>query len=288
MGKTIIRASAINVTTHPHSPQGYIDLFKVAHENKSYHQTSDHIFRIDLLTNAENNKYLSGMLMRFVNIEDYQWYNETQRRAASDDERAKISIPAELKPNIRYFSFYFDPKAHTLIVQRSHRGDAITPGKAASIFGSILNSDRTRATPEVRVQPVCNPGKLAELLNVPDARKLEVTINKPNSDITDEINPLEQELGIQNAASAEYALSAESGKYLKFSQRTRALIKAATRHGKASIVSDSAPNAPISTEDLPYVEQDRYSSKNTDFQTAFRALATKMVSRVVELTKKDE
>jgi Domain of unknown function (DUF4747) len=130
-----------------------------------------------------------GQFYRFVQINhDDPWFDISKHKPAEAEDLAKVSIPANLRPNLQQTPYFFDIHKHRLYFIARSGADSLSAVAVKKLLESLVafhtvverfgRVDLTIATERDDVQ---------KLLEWPVLRRLKITLERPNpTDYEDE------------------------------------------------------------------------------------------------------
>lgn len=130
-----------------------------------------------------------GQFYRFVQInQDDPWFDISRHKPAEADDLAKVSIPANLRPNLQQIPYFFDVHKHRLYFVARSGTDSLSASAVKKLLESLVGVpsiverfrtvDLTIATEREDVQ---------KLLDWPVLRRLKIYLERPNpTDYEDE------------------------------------------------------------------------------------------------------
>jgi hypothetical protein len=275
-----IDIAGLNVVTHPHSVEIYINLLKEAFSlKKVVHVRSVHKAMIGELRYINKDYPMSGLvgrIYRFIHFDPNEpWFNVEKHEAATPDEMAELKIPTNMKPGMSIFDFVFYPKNHKLYYITNDKTSKLAPHSMKSIFDNIFSDKRLIerfGTVEVTVLP--DQEQLDTILKIPYMSSLIIEVTRPNPDDfgVEEQRVLER-LNNQGARKIKEILTATSQDTLNPDEQTRTLARVASQNGSVSVTGLDAggKRLEMSTQQHPWKESVTY---NPELQLANEALLT--------------
>jgi hypothetical protein len=269
----------LNITTHPHSPQGYVDLFRRAKRSKVVVRARGerHAIISQFAPYGSEAAEYFGTMSTFVDFDPKApWLNVTSGKQAEPDEVAEVSLPDNLKPSLIQAFIALDPTSHRLVVESTLGTSSII----AAITG-ILNEERVRGTLEqVHVAVEQSREAVAAILGRPDLKRLEVYVFRPNpDDLGDEWDrDVQERLGNLNAASISEVVE---GSNIVPDSQLRAYADAAASHGR--VIARHGERGAItksSTENHPVVVSHKYDQNVSTPDVGFIQLVRKAIDAV--------
>ncbi len=255
----------LNITTQPHSPQMYCDLFNAAFQNgkrgldsKYYGEKRGIIGKLLPLDDIQN--ALIGALYIFSTIDkDKPWLNLEKLDEAEGYEKNEIKIPECLRPNLTTCHFIFDTASHKLYFEmKNKKQESFGPKNIKNLFSNILNNDvlfQNYGQVDVTLVPESNV--LDVLLANPIIKKLEIKITPPNpDDLADSEREIMDRLNNMNAKAEEINYTAANENGLTISADTKIIARIASTNGLVSVraINKNGQTMTDSTREHPCME----------------------------------
>ncbi|MFB2863049.1 DUF4747 family protein [Aeromonas sp. MdU4] len=239
MARKKIEFGAINITTHPHSPENYLKLFRAARRLESNARLrGDQFGRIGLIHKLDNNQGdkgpIAGEILKFTDIDiEGEWFNVKSKSVATEDDMADIYIPENLKPNLSRFSFIFFPEDHILIYEGFYDGKVLSPTLAETFFEKILNHESmTKKFGPVFVTHIPDANIIDDMLALGNITSLTLTTKRPNpDDLKTTERKVHDRLKRWNAAQEDRTLKAIDGGELHLDDELKLEAKVAAKNG---------------------------------------------------------
>lgn len=255
----------LNITTQPHSPEKYINLFYAAFQNgkngvdeKYYGEKRGIIGKLITLNNIPN--ALIGALYIFTTIDKNKpWLNREKLNEAEDFEKNEIQIPDYLRPNLNICHFIFDAINHKLYFEtRNKKDETFGPKNIEKLFNNILNNNMLfQEYGQVDVTLVPKSNVVDNLLDNPIIKKLEIRITPPNpDDLADAEREVMERLNKLNAKTEEINYTAANENGLSIDDNTKMIARIASTNGIVSIraINKEGQLTRDSTRDYPCME----------------------------------
>ena len=253
--------SALNIVTQPHSPDGYVALFRALYVLRravavrgSQHLMIGELERVDRDDPLQG---FTGRIYRFDQIDPgAPWFNVESKEEASEEELAEIRIPEALKPNLVKFNFVFYPQGHQFYFESMATGSTLSEGSMRKFFVTIcaVPSIMEQFGP-VDITVVPEHEQLARILSLPSLSKLVIDLRRPNADdqADDERVVLERLQRMKTRRLVE-TLTAERGETIEPDEQVRVLARVAAKNGSVSGTGYRADGGRVeeSTEDRPW------------------------------------
>lgn len=256
---------ALNITTQPHSPQKYINLFNAAFQNgkkgidgKYYGEKRGIIGK--LITPVDLPNALIGSLHIFTTIDkDKPWLNREKLNEAEECEKDEIRIPDYLYPNLTTCHFIFDANSHKLYFEtKNKKNENFGPKPIENLFSNIFNNDSLfQEYGQVDVTLIPQSNALDNLLSNPVIKKLEIKITPPNpDDLAEAEREIMERLNTLNAKEAEINYTASNENGIKIDAQTKTIAEIASTNGIVSVkaINDKGLLIKDSTKAHPCVQ----------------------------------
>ncbi|MCB4809701.1 DUF4747 family protein [Methylovorus menthalis] len=231
--------SGINIVTHPHSPERYVDLFKSLYSLKLSRsiRTTQRIMLGELsrIDDSDLTEGIFGRIYKFDQIDpNMPWFNVETNEVATDEELAAISIPESLKPNFTTFDFVFYPKTHKFFFTSSHKGKHLSAGVVKRLFEYLIEHPAIRENfGKVEITIIPDQTQLENIFNIYNLRKLEIDVVLPNPDDNEEDErEIFSRLERQNARRIKQVIVAEPRESIEPDEETKKLARVAASNGK--------------------------------------------------------
>ncbi|QSR73464.1 DUF4747 family protein [Aeromonas jandaei] len=274
-----IEFGAINITTHPHSPEMYLKLFRAARRlESSARLRGDQFGRIGLIKKLDDSQKepgpIEGEILKFTDIDiEGEWFNVKSKSVATEDDMADIYIPENLKPNLSRFSFIFFPVEHILIYEGYYDGKTLPPTLAETFFEKILNHPELKDKfGPVFVTHIPEANIIDKMLSLKGITNLTLITKRPNPDdlITTE-RKVHDRLKKWNASQEERTLKSIDGDELHLDSELKLEAKVAAKNGIVELkhYNYEGVKKTLSTKDHPMRRTEYY---NPDSVLSFEIL----------------
>lgn len=277
--KIKISSSVLNLRTHPHSPERYVqlivDIFK---EKVAIKLHGDRFGMLSLVHRTSNEDgFVSGVITTFVKVEfDGRWFDASEMQDATEDQVARVRIPENLYPNAASFYFEFDTKKHRIYVQSYSDGKVFSARQAQILFSSLVESPRIfEKYGQIHVTIVQSRAGLDSLFALPVIKEIKITIFKPNPDIfaDDFEEKIEAHLADANSQRVTIGYQADPGQSVNPTDEIRAIGEVALENGEVEVRGRDEKGAVTkSTEQMPKELHDKFDPEEMTEQSAFRKL----------------
>jgi len=203
----------INIVSHPHTIDLYIDAFKALHQHRAQAQYHGHRYiEIGNCYDLEDIRIPNGLAGRFfvfsrVNFDD-PWLNMLRNKEATDAELEQIKIPPHLVPEFRQFRFIFDVRKHRLYYEKySSGGHHISPQAVRQSLERLLHVPALAGMfDEIHAHTVADKEAVDRILGLTKLRRLFMRLYRPNPDDAEFEAEILQELDEQGVSVVERTL----------------------------------------------------------------------------------
>ena len=281
-----LEVGALNVKTHPHSPETYIRLFRDAYRAGIVANIrGDDLGMIGTLSEKkqDDRQILTGYLYKFMNIDPEEpWLNLKTRKPIATDEGEPIpQVPDHLKPNLRDVRYLFDSKHHRFFFESSR----LTPGNARRLLAGIF-ADRqiVKTYGPVDVELETSQEVLTRILAIPTLTRLEIMVSRANQDdISGQTERVMERLERQGVRRLEENLTSAKGESIRPDDETKGLMMAATSNGRITAIGYDQQEQKMveSTEKHPVAEQVFYNPGIEDPIRVFMEAASKLMRKIL-------
>ena len=213
-----IKIRQINIAMHkPHSPQGYVELFKKAFHMRYIHERGRAdgymLGAIYGAREALEKDELHGELYRFTNIDrDAPWFNSDTGKPAEDSETESIAIPGHLHPNLDRIPFVFKPKSHQLWYVSKDRKASMGPTIAEVFLQELFSATCMKhALPTVEVTVVPDIAAVSEVLRIHHISRLTMVFKRPNDDAEEIERRIMEKMQRRNVTRLEEVMTSADG-----------------------------------------------------------------------------
>lgn len=257
---------AINIVTHPHSVNGYSQLWHAATDAgravKVWGDSWGMIGTAFDVISGNPDKGITGEIYRFTNIdENAEWLDLQRKKPVSDDEIDDlINIPEHLRPNLRRIRYFFSPEKHTLIFASSYEGNNLSPDLAARLLEELIgHPSLTKLAPNLTITVEQSREKIDYILQKLQIEKILISIEVPNGDDEgEEEESVESVLLEQNARKQRVSLEAQKHKQLNLNTRNTKLAHLAASNGfvEATGFNLNGDKETVKTKDHPFKKKE--------------------------------
>jgi hypothetical protein len=256
-----IQISALNVAMHnPHSTEKYVALLKDANRDKKLVRFSGFnaamIGSLSVPKDLQKNKFLTGEIFRFVNIDhELPWFNTLTSEEATDGDMEKVKIPEHLLPNFQRIEFVFNPFKHQLWIITQDRKESMGITRVAKFFQDVFDQlVNERRYPVIEVTPIPDQDKLETILANKSIEKIKIDLRRPNPDDDEDIQiKWQKKLEKLNAKQIRVEINSVEGEWLVPDEDTKEMARIAANNGNVSVYARDEHGLPYqeSTQEKP-------------------------------------
>lgn len=180
---------AVNITMHPHSPQKYVELFRLARKNASnVNLRGDSFATLSYFYPYKSGQEISepfeGEILKYTDIDvNGDWFDIVKKDIASDEEKERISIPENLKPNVARFSFVFLPASHLLVYEMQDKSRHLSPRQIEYFLNGIFSHEKIITKfGRINVTILTEPESVERMLSLKGITCINMITRRPNPD----------------------------------------------------------------------------------------------------------
>ncbi|USD33956.1 MULTISPECIES: DUF4747 family protein [Vibrio] len=284
--------SALNIVSHPHSPENYINMFfdlkKTDLAIKLRGDTYATVVHINRQDKSIKDGPILGEIVKYTHIDkDADWYDITSQEVATEKDLLKIkSLPDHLKPNMSRFSFIFYPDCHLMIFESLYEGQGFSPNYAQKLFDSIFNSPKfTDKYGDVNVTVVPETDAIDNVLSLSGIKYLRMVTSMPNPDTLKKAEEkVKKRLSKINAISEERILKSTREQELLLDEITKLEAKVAAKNGEVNLkrYNESGKKEEFNTKEHALVEDNFYDPAVSSTYDELIRIAENIKKRVLE------
>ena len=230
--------SALNIVTHPHSPETYLELLRAIYRLRQRVRVrgNQHLMIGSLASVARDKPLegLTGILFRFDQIDsDVALGNLDRGEEASEEERLQIRIPEGLVPNFQQFNFVFYPKTHQLHFESKNTGGSLAESLLKKFFDSACAVEEIiQEFGMVEVTVVPEHEQIERILSLPSLSQLVIDLRRPNpDDLSSEEDRVLGRMQKMRTQRLVETLTSEKGQTLAPDDQVTMLARIAAKNG---------------------------------------------------------
>ncbi|ELV8717711.1 DUF4747 family protein [Vibrio vulnificus] len=265
--------SALNIVTHPHSPENYINLFieaqKLEVPVRVRGEQYGSIIHVSKQNKDEVVSPILGEIVKYTNIDKHSdWYDLVSKDVASEEDQKKIKqLPDNLKPNMARFSFIFYPDTHLMVFETFCDSNNLSINFAHRIVNDTLNNPALiQKFGLVNVTVIPQTDKIDDLLNLKGLNAIRMVTNRPNPDELSHVEgQVKLRLASMNAISEERILKASRDEELLLDTAIKLEAKVAAKNGEVELkrYNQEGRKEEYNTKEHPFTEISYYNPKTS-------------------------
>lgn len=283
--KRRFEVGGLNIRVHTdHSPQEYKKFWFSLYENRATSLYGSAAFMIGEARSEDDNDPsapITGYVYKFLNINtDDPWFDINRNKPASDEDVSKVSIPDNLKPNLKFIPYVFLPSTHKLYFVSKASGDSMAPRTAYRLLSKLaLREAIVEEFGEVDITILTDQKKVEDFWDWQVIKSLEIFIQRPNAlEHEDEADVLERLDQLSAGSVRSEWRKASDAQTLEPDERLKKVSAVAADNGEVRITGNNADGIPdhASSKDFPMHERGTYSP---NLQSPMQALLSFVVDR---------
>lgn len=275
-----VSAAVMNIRIHPHSADLYVKLFRKVYSLRAPAQVHGDRFGLISTANFSKEGIVSGVITTFTRFDtDGTWFDVDSLEEASNEKLAEVSIPSGLFPNSATYFFHFDAQSHKMYVETYSRGKTMTPPSILRLLRGLFGQEpivEEFGQPSISI--VQTRAGLEAMFSIDRIKKIEITLEKPNSDVfaDDFEEEIEKHLAETNTQKMTVTYDAVPGESIVATKEIRRIGEVALENGDITVIGrDKGVAVKKSTEEFPKLLQGKYDPDSISEQQAFNRLIPK-------------
>lgn len=283
--KRRFEVGGLNIRVHTdHTPQEYKRFWFSLYENRATSIYGSTVFMIGEARSENDGDPLApitGYVYKFLNINtDDPWFDISRNKPATDEDVSKVSIPGNLKPNLKFIPYVFLPSTHKLYFVSKASGDSMAPQTAYRFLSKlVLRKAIIEEFGEVDITTLTDQKKVEDFWKWRVIKSLEIFIQRPNAlEHEDEADVLERLDQLKAGSVRSEWKKASDATTLEPDERLKKISAVAADNGEVRIAGNNAEGIPdhASSKDFPMHEPGAYSP---NLQSPMQALLNLVISR---------
>lgn len=286
--KRTIQAGVLNIKTHPHSPEGYINLFQKAYELEILGKIRGSDWGVIGTINENKSDYgyhvLYGTIYKFLNIDPKSTWLDLKTRIPLNTDKEDVApvIPDHLKPNLKEIRYVFYPQKHRLCFDTEN----ISPRSIKSLMESIFSRQvLIDDFGMVNIEIESTYDVFRKIISIPQITSLEIMMTRPNADeLAEEEQRVLDRIINQNIRRHEQISSTTDKEGIRPDEDTKALMKIALSNGRiiAKGYESESKKVVYSTEEHPVTETLRYDTTIASPMHALMELGDRIIQSIMD------
>lgn len=282
-----IKVAALNIKTHPHSPEKYIELFHDSFNTKAVGKIRGADWGIIGSLHHEKGlkqkSILHGVIYRFLNIDPTApWLDlKSISPIEENDPKAIPIIPDHLKPNLKMIPYIFYPNMHRFFFTCK----SISPGGMMVLIADLFKNDSVlKKYGQVDISVESMHEAIERILGISRLTQLYIAFSRPNDDDLGSIGKrIIERIDRQRIRKMEQTLTSSDKDGIAADDETKAFMNIARSNGKVWAKGyEDQQKVEISTVNHPFIGMKSY---DPNIETEYNALLT-ISDQMLEKIKK--
>ncbi|MEP9038694.1 DUF4747 family protein [Enterobacter hormaechei] len=287
---------AVNITMHPHSPEKYVELFRMARKNASnVNLRGDSFATLSYFYPYKKGQVISepfeGEILKYTDIDvNGDWFDIVKKDIASDEEKERINIPDNLKPNVARFSFVFLPASHLLVYEMQDKSRYLTSRQIESFLNGIFSHERViEKFGKVNVTILTEPDSVERMLSLKGITCINMVTRRPNpDDLASAESVMQKRFKRIGVIEEDKTYKSERGQEIKPDGELKQDALIASRNGAVSIrrINEAGLVEVHASSDLPLQRVEPYDSDVTSVSELLLLRAKSLADEFKRLLRK--
>ncbi|CAI2066979.1 Uncharacterised protein [Serratia ficaria] len=234
---------AVNITIHPHTPDKYIELFKMARKIAgNVHLRGDSYATLSYFSpykrGQTSKEPFEGEILKFIDIDtNGDWFNITKKDIATDEEKGKIIIPENLKPNVGRFTFALIPGSHILVYEMQDKNKFISAKQIETFLNGIFSAPKiVKKFGVVNITILTEPESVERMLALKGITHIQLITRRPNpDDLVSAESIMQKRFKRLGVIEEDKTYKSERGEEIKPDKEMKKDALIASRNGEVSI-----------------------------------------------------
>lgn len=287
---------AVNITMHPHSPEKYVELFRMARKNASnVNLRGDSFATLSYFYPYKKGQVISepfeGEILKYTDIDvNGDWFDIVKKDIASDEEKERINIPDNLKPNVARFSFVFLPASHLLVYEMQDKSRHLTSRQIESFLNGIFSHERIiEKFGKVNVTILTEPDSVERMLSLKGITCINMVTRRPNPDaLASAESVMQKRFKRIGVIEEDKTYKSERGQEIKPDGGLKQDALIASRNGEVSIrrINEAGLVEIHASSDVPLQRVEPYDSDVTSVSELLLLRAKSLADEFKRLLRK--
>ncbi|EIT3909550.1 DUF4747 family protein [Escherichia coli] len=287
---------AVNITMHPHSPEKYVELFRMARKNaRNVNLRGDSFATLSHFYPYRKDQVVSepfeGEILKYTDIDvDGDWFDIVKKDIASDEQKERISIPENLKPNVARFSFVFLPASHLLVYEMQDKGRHLTSKQIENFLNGIFSHERIiEKFGKINVTILTEPDNVERMLSLKGITCINMVTRRPNpDDLASAESIMQKRFKRIGVIEEDKTYKSERGQEIKPDSELKQDALIASRNGEVSIrrINEAGLVEVHASSDLPLQRVESYDSDVTSVTDLLLLRAKSLADEFKRLLRK--
>lgn len=219
--------SALNIVTHPHSPENYVAMFERARRQMmtAKWRSDRGGLLLSFYPAQESANVYFGQVGTFIALDANEpWLSFKTGQPADENEMREINLPTDLQPSLQRHQFVFFPDEHRLVFHTRGAGHPPAgPSTMRGFLSRLLNKEEmTEQFGPVGITIEPEQDALDRVFGIHQLEKLTIYLERPNPDSgRTSQRKWQDRLKANNAHSEQTTLQSTRGEQLTPDEATR-------------------------------------------------------------------
>lgn len=220
-----------------------------------------------------------GYFYRFIEINtDDAWFDIDQHKKAEAEDLEQVKIPDNLRPNLIEVPYFFDVEKHYLYVLTSTTGVSLSASVVQRLLERLSAAPRiTNRFETVETQVATEKAAVAELLDWPVLRRVEIMFERPNASDFEDEEEVFRYLEEQNLAREKRTYTkAPEAKSINPGEEMKQLARIAADNGRVAVsgVDPKHQSRTVNSLQFPWARKTPYDHNLQSLKGAFLAFVS--------------
>lgn len=262
--KKSLHIGCLNIVSHPHETDQYLDLFYFAAKQPSV-QIGDHqycrIRQIHPISESNPRLGIRGKIFKHLKLSpDDEWLDANTDRPATPEEVEDI-LPDHLLPGLIQFDFVFYPEGHRLFfAMKNEKKKTISAKSGENIFKAVFGLvEHLWDEPiEIHVHVETSQEGVEKLFSMHHVKTIEYEVALPNPDEGNGAqDKFKKRLEKQNIRKQHTKLQSAKGQSITPDDETKTELNVAASNGFVTAIGSKEDGSKdeVSTKDHPFTQK---------------------------------
>ncbi|MEY5509487.1 DUF4747 family protein, partial [Salmonella enterica subsp. enterica serovar Corvallis] len=209
-----------------------------------------------------------GEILKYTDIDvNGDWFDIVKKDIASDEEKERINIPDNLKPNVARFSFVFLPASHLLVYEMQDKSRHLTSRQIEGFLNGIFSHERIiEKFGKVNVTILTEPDSVERMLSLKGITCINMVTRRPNpDDLASAESVMQKRFKRIGVIEEDKTYKSERGQEIKPDGELKQDALIASRNGEVSIrrINEAGLVEVHASSDVPLQRVEPYDSDVT-------------------------
>ncbi|EHC8927861.1 DUF4747 family protein, partial [Salmonella enterica subsp. enterica serovar Typhimurium] len=232
-----------------------------------------------------------GEILKYTDIDvNGDWFDIVKKDIASDEEKERINIPDNLKPNVARFSFVFLPASHLLVYEMQDKSRHLTSRQIESFLNGIFSHERIiEKFGKVNVTILTEPDSVERMLSLKGITCINMVTRRPNpDDLASAESVMQKRFKRIGVIEEDKTYKSERGQEIKPDGELKQDALIASRNGEVSIrrINEAGLVEVHASSDVPLQRVEPYDSDVTSVSELLLLRAKSLADEFKRLLRK--